>query len=674
MAVRHPDIKRLARRPVLRAVLSDDARAVRVEVLAKEDAPKFWTIRDGNHNSFPLLPIGAGPTPIPLRRGGGAADRQLLADGKKPIADRAGALRRLIATSESHVEPLAPWPTYRSRLSERRHQLASLAGGPAEALLKLLDYLLNDPNGLKVLSKIEAATRALAKTPLDEPTLELVREVLFVGGGEILLDLEGTKARADDPSNVPAVSEALRGGHAPMAHSSSQRLCALTGSVEFVEDDKFPQAALPVLGPTYLFAKNADLPCAKRYRRSGPDGFPVSRALASQLAAAAEALTTPDREGKTWARLVPERGTQPDLLLSYVPAAPDLGLAQAITTDPAVLESLSSDIQALAKGRAVPVSEHAELVVLRKVDPGNRKVVSRTTASLDHLRRAADSWTAGCRNVPDAIGLHVPQGKGKPADLRGPRLIVPAAIVALGKQVYIRGGTQRQEAPGPTFGDAMSLFLGAGERRQSIARNLLSVFLSRRGLLLAGIAHAARLRDSKRFDSAAALDTVSALGLLLSVLGRPKEAYMNDAAFRLGQLLAAADVLHLGYCHDVRGGSIPSSLIGNQLLATARSSPLRALDQLTTRWKFYQGWATKRRATAVKPQQQGWTPARAVWSAVWVPLNLRECADKLRTTLPENLDDRGRAELLLGYMAGPPGKPLTDMSPRGPAADDDMDQ
>src|SRR5271157_1797421 len=94
------------------------------------------------------------------------------------------------------------------------------------------------------------------------------------------------------------------------------------------------------------------------------------------------------------------------------------------------------------------------------------------------------------------------------------------------------------------------------------ARRLLRMLLHRHGSLLRGVA-AARHRGTdhlKIFDPKTdlrrdALRSVAWIAAFLHTLGRQKELYMSDAAFRLGQLLAAADVVHIGYCMDVRGGS-----------------------------------------------------------------------------------------------------------------------
>ncbi len=85
---------------------------------------------------------------------------------------------------------------------------------------------------------------------------------------------------------------------------------------------------------------------------------------------------------------------------------------------------------------------------------------------------------------------------------------------------------------------------------------------------------------------------------------------MFDAAFRLGQLLAAADVVHIGYCMDVRGGNVPPTLIGNAVFGLAGANPMRALSMLQGRWKPYDAWAKRflrRRSEAqTKGDEAGW--------------------------------------------------------------------
>lgn len=136
---------------------------------------------------------------------------------------------------------------------------------------------------------------------------------------------------------------------------------------------------------------------------------------------------------------------------------------------------------------------------------------------------------------------------------------------------------------------------------------------------------------------------------------------MSEPAFKLGQLLAVADVVHAGYCADLRGGDVPPTLLGNSVLTMAQANPIKALAVLCGRWKPYGAWA--RRASFMrdhadrlvadkeqKAQDRGWAIRRAVAQSSRVS----EISTELSTALPEKTDDRFRAELLLGYIAGLP--------------------
>jgi hypothetical protein len=199
---------------------------------------------------------------------------------------------------------------------------------------------------------------------------------------------------------------------------------------------------------------------------------------------------------------------------------------------------------------------------------------------------------------------------------------------------------------------------------------VLRMVITRRSVLIVGVAHVQHTPDCwkrrkeaiKKFDRREALRTVTVLGILLNKLGRAKENYMNDSAFKLGQLLAAVDVVHAGYCADVRDGSIPPSLLGNQVFTAAQTAPEKSLAMLCRRWKPYSGWANKAarnrgRADALteskkkEDQQRGWDIKRALRQAREVGPLADELASKLAGC---TVDDTFRAELLLGYLAGLP--------------------
>jgi hypothetical protein len=240
-------------------------------------------------------------------------------------------------------------------------------------------------------------------------------------------------------------------------------------------------------------------------------------------------------------------------------------------------------------------------------------------------------------------------------------------LIAFSQELFIRGGIEQQKVVGLPATEAMALFLENDVRR---VRRILRLVLARRGALVAGCAHAShRNFDAlKTFHRREALRTVTMLGVLLHKLGRlagtpgsrtnTPEDYMNDVAFKLGQLLAAADVVHAGYCADVRGGDLPPSLLGNQVFVMAQTDPAKALGVLCRRWKPYDGWAQRasREAERVERFKEGaaqryWDIRRAIRHA----REMRPLAAELREAVVKGgLNDAFRAELLLGYIAGLP--------------------
>jgi hypothetical protein len=253
--------------------------------------------------------------------------------------------------------------------------------------------------------------------------------------------------------------------------------------------------------------------------------------------------------------------------------------------------------------------------------------------------------------VPEARG-------GKVRSLRPPH-VAPLQVPYLTRWQYIRGGKQRQELTGLSSVQAFALFLNEGDKQP--ARSALRLVLRRYGALLSGCAHALRggMQDAGGFDRIAALRAVTFMGVLLNTLCCRKERYMNETAFKLGQLLAAADVIHIGYCADLRGGAVPPTLLGNAVLPIAQSNPAKALSVLSRRWKPYGCWAKRvnraeaeglRNSDDAKQRARGWAITRAASQA----RRADELARELHDHLLQKTDDVFRAELLLGYIAGLP--------------------
>jgi hypothetical protein len=135
---------------------------------------------------------------------------------------------------------------------------------------------------------------------------------------------------------------------------------------------------------------------------------------------------------------------------------------------------------------------------------------------------------------------------------------------------------------------------------------------------------------------------------------------MNSAAYRLGQLCAAFDVIHSAYCHVERGGDLPPHFIGNAAFQAASRNPIGALGQLCQRAAPYQAWLKRlsgeRKARAFDNNPEKSDGRYVLNYALKLRGDQSLLARRLNETLPEldaPVTDVFRSELLLGYLAGP---------------------
>jgi hypothetical protein len=130
-----------------------------------------------------------------------------------------------------------------------------------------------------------------------------------------------------------------------------------------------------------------------------------------------------------------------------------------------------------------------------------------------------------------------------------------------------------------------------------------------------------------------------------------KENYMLDVPFNIGQFLKLADMLHKGYCVQVRNrnsgnkqASLPAQLMGNEMLSIASENPVEGLNRLRDRMRIYLAWA------------QGATGENAGY-AKWILARFEEVSRKIANAedeLPERFTPVQQAQVLLGYLADIP--------------------
>jgi hypothetical protein len=679
VTIRHPDVKDVPERQTLRVQLGPSGDVARVAAIPATDASRLWTLRDGQHNSFPYHQLKS-----PLLRISADDERVARFRGKStPAAERWSLLLSIAGSAEFNTADFTEWPGagYLRRIAERNAALAALCDSGAAAVPAAFERFGRGAAApLELLrSLVVALAEGMQRGRFAIDDLPLLTALLLDGKAGLYFDVTRDFSRlAGDDRNVAEISRALRSRN---DGGSSSRVCSITGQHAFLVDDKFPQPTLPILGQTYLFARNRDAPTGARYGRAGTDSVDVGAETATLLQAAVERLTHDDWEGRTWCGIPGERPKQRDLFVAFVQGAEDVRLAALLTEDsepaPGAEDRFASFAERLVEAftgklkprRDAPLS----MFVLRKLDPANRKVVySSNTLTVGALLAAAERWSTGCANVPPTIRLSVPSGAGKPASLQPPWDVAPFSLPRLTRQQFIRGGTQRQEIVGLTTRDAMRLFLAPDGAVTAFATTVLRRVLGGRAVLLEGVGHAQSrgFDDLKVFDRREALDTVTLLGLLLYRLGRPREMFMNDTAYRLGQLLAGADLLHVAYNASERGGAtLPPRLIGNAALPMAQSNPARALDVLGRRWAVYDGWAKRKRNQWRFPERfrgkhrneiekkdlAEYEKAQTIGRGLSALRRMEPLAAELGSTLRDvEVDEVFRAELLLGYMAGLP--------------------
>lgn len=686
-AARHPQVQAPGRARVIHVRLDEGGEIAGLAVLASEQVAGLWTFRDGNHNGFPFVQLKA-----PLLGPDRGAEVKHRIEG----ADADGTRTALDAA----VREVSDWPAFVSdklivRCEERRAAVDGIDAASAcvPAVLERGVAAMRDTAFRRKLC--EALLETEAEGLLGNDGLALVVAALTgeakqgqIVGPTLYFDVDGGFRHGGRRQSTADVGQAQRhvanivAALIANAREGSKGVCALTGEQAELHDGPFPKPTLPVVGGAFIYARNVDAtPAALRY--GDKKTFAVGRDLPPLLAGTVEALTNDLREGRSWRSVPGERAKQSDLLVAAIEVDAEIAFADALTTSP-------DDIDAEAAEHAAANIEHvirtfeaatinlkpgeeeprATLLLLRKIDPGNVKAILSRRLSAHDLFAAARRWAEMQRNVPD---LRLPVGKGKAP--QRPHRIAPLQLPAVTRASFPRGGSERATKPAPGLppGEALALFLG-DRGAERIAAEALNMILRRQGGLLMATAHERRRGGFGAADNVAALRAVGVLGILLARLGREREDYMTGNAYRLGQLFAAADAVHAGYCADVRGGALPPTLLGNEILGVALRGPIQGLDLLSRRIRPYQAWGVhfavgEKVGDGPRPvlkDGRGWSPGpgggqrmtaerrvELVRDSVWGLRDLaRLCRDIDRDRLGETPDDVARAEMILGYLAG----------------------
>lgn len=139
IVARHPQLKDARSMPTLLVQLDDDGQVVTLRPVPRRVTP--WTLRDGQHNSFPFVqprdPLWSFPqNPKNDERRASAID--------KKNNDRRRALLDLAVNASFDAQAFKNWPGagLLNRLRERRQHLVSLEGSESDIVLATIDRFL----------------------------------------------------------------------------------------------------------------------------------------------------------------------------------------------------------------------------------------------------------------------------------------------------------------------------------------------------------------------------------------------------------------------------------------------------------------------------------------------------------------------------------------------------
>ena len=655
---RHPQVQAPGKVTALRVCLDREGGVAALHVLPPDRMARLWTFRDGNHNAFPFVQV----------------KEPLLGHAAAIEGDDPGAVREVLSARVAEADN---WPGLFSpglieRCRERRADVEDI--DPASACVPAVLE-----RGVAAMSDA-GFTRRLAEAILDHEAdgrlstggLALAKTALVgdAGGKGVALYFDVAADDGNLADQSTADTDNGRSIHASnivdalsrSANGTGQGACGLTGMMSPLHEGPFPKPTLPVVGGAYIYARNVEAtPASLRYGSKAT--YPVRSDLPPELAGTVEALTEEGRKGRSWRSVPSEHAKESDLLIAAIEVEAEIALADALaggrTVNAVEAESNETDVEQVLAALDAKLAElgdeeppKATLLLLRKIDPGNVKAILSRQLSTGELRTAAQSWVAAQKNAPP-IKLRVKTDSGERT--HRPYAPAPLQLPPITRTTFLRGGMERAPKPAPGLRpqDALALFLDdTGADR--IAAGALSTILRRQGGLLIETAHTVHCGNRFGADNGAALRAVGALGLLLAKSGRDKEDYMNGNAYRLGQLFAAVDAVHAGYCADVRDGSMPPTLLGNEVLGTAQRSPVKGLELMALRFRPYQAWARSQVPPRPTADGKDLSPRdRYLKRAFWGFRDMeRLCRSFDLERLAEMPDDRARAEMILGYLAG----------------------
>lgn len=674
----------------IRVELSCDGKKVSsIHIVDKETVSKYWAIGDNNKNRFPVLNLE-----LPESCKNIKSHEALKEWATKSSKDKKHQLEKWLQ-NDFPVDKLGELsPAFQKRLNERCIQLESIAETSAASFLTLLKLFAECSSKqyqkwlIEILEMLKSMS--LDENECSDVAQRMLVSLIFTARPEkgsrdknkaaipVIWDVARkglNEYQAASPLHYEKINSALLKSDCSETTALQKQRCAITDRTD-LENKTFPQPNLPQLGPSRLYSRNDAIKSFGRYGKFGSDAFPLSHSHGTKLAGAISTLTTLEKEGKTWTKVIGEKWKKGqkksiptnDLLIVYQASLIDHEFATALGTDQRVVGEANFDEickRLIERTRGAATNQlrgKLFIVVIRKVDDGNRKVIFHNALNVESLENSARLWQDACKALP-CLKLHIPREKGKAAIYMAPPVLSPGSLPALTKTFHFLDGRTSDSPGGITFPDAMRLLLTIQSPDSKLVKRCLSTAIRRLGPLLQRTAAIKYRSPSDLFKINGdqkwnILKTQSLLSVLITSSNRKLNTVMNSIAYQLGQLCSVFDLIHSGYCHQKRDGDLPPKLIGNVCFQAANRNPLAALSQLSQRAAPYLAWLTEIQNIEIskdKPTEEEWAVIHARSAAKDIKNN-SEKIHRALLTKEAPVDDLFRAELLLGYLAGFPKK------------------
>ncbi len=692
IVIKHNDIREPGVGVTFRIVLNVDGNVVSVHSMTPQEIKETWSIGDGNKNQFPAVKLTfplLGEKHIDYRN---CINKFLL---EKKITEE--NYRELILELSNRFvfkmfQGKSKWPDYRENIIKRHKTLMPLKGNDGYPIFELFNrYLKSGKNGINIIEQTCHYLIEKSLTIANKSELKIIADILFgdqldskgfIPSGKRVTFLIDCKASDD----VDYYSSSKRFVHylsnelflldSRSFNKVSSKYCSLLGRNEPLVTKKYPSTKLPIIGNTILLTKNSDTSgdTVKRYNKSESESYPLSKKLSDELSASLTSLTSAQQEYKTWSKITPSIKKTSSLLLAYcqnlnftvIPLITGRQLNTEIE-DFDDYKQATETVFKIYKGSDLKIDQSVNIIEVISLDKANRKIYYSTTSSINNLKDASKRWLTACEQTPDVrllIELKNEDNK-KISKCASPMKLAPEQIVRLFQKKYVSSGQRSNSVYTFSFSDAMNLFLSRTDSVCSLARRSLSKFIDQYEALLESCAlNKCRNEKMNKANNAEALKAVTVISILLYKSDRNKEQYMNDFPYQLGQLCSAMDELHVGYCHAVRSGQVPSSLIGNTAYGLALQNPVKALEFLSLRLKPYQAWAIKKISDDDKTTGK-FDSNKFIKSGLFAYRWISDESKQLQYYFKNHdlkVNELYKAELMLGYLSGRPYDSKNDNS------------